>query len=454
MIPTVVIAGVSSGVGKSTVTLGLLETLRRRGLTVQPFKVGPDFIDPGFHRLASGRPSRNLDAWMLPRSYCLASVARHAGDADLAVVEGVMGLFDGVEGKSDEGSTAQMAKWLDAPVILVVDAAKMARSGAAVVLGFERFDPDLRLAGVIFNRVAGEGHYRFLVEALAGITDVQPLGYLPGRDDLALPERHLGLVTARERSFSERFFERLALAFEATVEVDRLVSLAGSQVLPERGAPFSRPPVRVRIGVAMDDAFQFYYPDNLEKLEAAGAELAFWSPLRDWTLPEVDGLYLGGGYPELHAAELAANDSMRRAVREFAATGRPVYAECGGLIYLSEALESLDGRLYPMVGLIPTTVRMTQSHLTLRYVEVELGSETLLGPPGTVVRGHEFHYSRLDEPPASLRRAYRLHTPRGGGRQAEGYAVGSILASYVHLHFGSNPNVAQAFIHRALGSQA
>ena len=454
MIPSLVIGGVASGVGKTTVTLGLLSALRRRGLTVQPFKVGPDFIDPGFHRLASGRPSRNLDAWMLSRSYCVESFARHSADADLAVVEGVMGLFDGAEGKSDEGSTAQMAKWLGAPVILVVDAEKMARSGAAVVLGFEHFDPDLHLAGVIFNQVAGEGHYRFLVEGLAGVTEAEPLGYLPRREDLALPERHLGLVTARERSFSETFFDRLARTFEETVDVDRLVAMARSQVLPQATATSPRRQVRARIGVALDHAFQFYYPDNLEELETAGAELTYWSPLTDSKLPDVDALYLGGGYPEVHARELAANEPMRRAVRNFAESGGPIYAECGGLMYLAEALEDLEGRIHPMVGLLPTTIRINPRRLTLRYVEVELGEPTLLGAPGTVIRGHEFHYSRMDEPPSNTRRVYRLRTRRGGGEQPEGYVCGTVLASYVHLHFGSNPSVARALVDSSLRRQA
>ncbi len=454
MIPSVVIGGVASGVGKTTVTIGLLAALRRRGLTVQPFKVGPDFIDPGFHRLASGRPSRNLDAWMLTRSYCLESVARHAADADLAVVEGVMGLFDGAEGKSDEGSTAQMAKWLGAPVILVVDAERMARSGAAVVLGFERFDPDLHLAGVIFNQIAGEGHYRFLVEGLAGVTEAEPLGYLPRREDLTLPERHLGLVTARERSFSETFFGRLARTFEETVDVDRLVAMARSQVLPQAAATASRHQVRARIGVALDHAFQFYYPENLELLEAAGAELIYWSPIHDRSLPSVDALYLGGGYPEVHARELAANEPMRLAVRDFAESGGPIYAECGGLMYLAEALEDLEGCLHPMVGLLPTTIRINPRRLTLRYVEVELGEPTLLGAPGTVIRGHEFHYSRMDEPRSTTRRAYRLRTRRGGEEQPEGYVWGTVLASYVHLHFGSNPGVARALVDSSLRRQA
>ncbi len=452
MIRSLVIGGVASGVGKTTVTLGLLSAFRRRGLTVQPFKVGPDFIDPGFHRLASGRPSRNLDAWMLSRGYCLDSMAHHAAEADLVLVEGVMGLFDGAEGKSDEGSTAQMAKWLGAPVILVVDAAKMARSGAAIVLGFERFDPDLHLAGVIFNQVAGEGHYRFLVEGLAGVTEAEPLGYLPRRDDFMLPERHLGLVTAREQTFSESFFERLGRAVEETVNVDRLLALASSQVAPQPALSSPRSPTRVRIGVALDDAFQFYYPDNLEQLEAAGAELVYWSPIHDHSLPKVDALYLGGGYPELHAAQLSANGPMRLAVRDFALSDHPVYAECGGLMYLATGLEDLEGRVHPMVGIVSTTIRMSPKRLTLRYVEVELGEATLLGSAGSVMRGHEFHYSRMEEePPAEVRRAYRLRTRRGGEEQAEGYVLGGVLASYVHLHFGSNPNAGQAFVDYSLG---
>ena len=458
MIPALVVAGVASGVGKTTLTLGLLETLARKGLRVQPFKVGPDFIDPGFHALVAGRPSYSLDGWMCSREHVLATVAHHARDADLALIEGVMGCFDGRGATSEEGSTAEIAKWLGAPVVLVVDAQAMARSAGAIVLGFERFDPALDLAGVVFNGVAGEAHWQWLREAVvAAQSRAVPLGYLPRRASLTLPERHLGLVTAAEHELSRSLLDELSGAIEATVDLDRLLSLARSRVAPEpdrferpRRSASGGPPSsdRPRIGVARDLAFQFYYPANLELLREAGAELIFWSPIEDAELPDVDALYLGGGYPEVHAARLAANVAMREAVRAFADDGRPIYAECGGLLYLAEALEDPHGTLQPMVGLLPTVGRMA-SRLTLGYAEVELMRATPLGPAGTVARGHEFHASGIDPVPERVPRAYAVRTGERGAPRAEGYLVGETLMSYVHLHFGSNPRVADHLVGHA-----
>jgi len=447
VIPALVVAGVGSGAGKTTVTLGLLEALRRRGLRVQPFKVGPDFIDPGFHALVAGRPSYSLDGWMCSRDHVRATVARHAADADLALVEGVMGCFDGRGAENDEGSTAEIAKWLGAPVVLVADAGAMARSAGAVVLGFESFDPDLDLAGVLFNRVAGETHWRWLREAVTARCRTIPLGYLPHREALALPERHLGLVTAGERRLSPAFLDELSTAVAATIDLDHLLRLARSDVAPVAPARTARPARPLaRIGVARDLAFQFYYPATFDLLEAAGGELVFWSPVEDRELPDVDALYLGGGYPEIHARELAGNVRMRESIRAFAAAGGPIYAACGGLLYLAEGLEDESGRVHPMVGVLPTIGRMTPQRLTLGYVEVETTRETLLGPAGTTARGHEFHASRIDPVPAWVPRAYAIRMSHGGEPRAEGYLIGEALMSYVHLHFGSNPVLADRLV--------
>ncbi|OGL06830.1 MAG: hypothetical protein A3I03_06205 [Candidatus Rokubacteria bacterium RIFCSPLOWO2_02_FULL_68_19] len=442
-----VIAGVSSGVGKTTVTLGLLEVFRRRGLAVQAFKVGPDFIDPGWHALVTGRPSHTLDGWMCSRESVVATVARQARGADLALIEGVMGCFDGLEAKSEEGSTAQVAKWLGAPVVLVVDAGAMARSAGAVVLGFERFDPDLNLAAVIFNRVGGSVHAEWLRQAVEGGCRAVPLGFIPAREALALPERHLGLVTAAEGGLGRDFLDELAQVVEDSVDLDRLLALAGTSLphVPRGDSETPGAAPVARIGVARDVAFQFYYPANFDLLRAAGAELVFWSPLRDTALPPVDGLYLGGGYPEVYAKGLAANEPMLRAVGEFARSGRPIYAECGGLMYLAEAIEDEAGARHPMVGLLPSTVRMSPKRLALDYVEVEIARPTPLGPPGLIARGHEFHASLIDVVPASVPRAYRVRTRRGPAPE-EGYLVGNSLLSYFHLHFGSNPEVASHLV--------
>jgi cobyrinic acid a,c-diamide synthase len=452
----VVVAGTASGVGKTSVTLGLLSALRRRGLRVQAFKVGPDFIDPGLHEVASGRASYNLDGWMCGREVVLATVARRAADADVAIVEGVMGCFDGIDGTSDDGSTAQIARWLGAPVVLVVDAGAQSRSAAATVLGFERFDPALNVAAVIVNRVGGDTHARWVSEAIRAACRAVPLGAIP-RDDAwwAMPERHLGLLTAADGVIAGERLVRMAETVERTIDLDALLALASPLSRSAAGFPrrserggvcgaMSGPPIR--IGIARDHAFQFYYAENLELLREAGADLVEWSPLADGEPPDVDGLYFGGGYPELDAQRLADNARCRKTVRRFALDdGRPVYAECGGLMYLAESLEDADGRVHEMVGLLPARVTMRPPRMSLGYLGVTLTAPTPLGPAGTVARGQEFHFSTLSPVPASVPRAYDVTAP-GGATRAEGYVVGPALMSYVHLHFASNPALARGFV--------
>lgn len=461
-----VVAGVASGVGKTIVTLGLIAAYRRRGLAVQPFKVGPDFIDPGFHERVSGRPSYNLDGWMCGRERVLETVARHGREADLVIVEGVMGCFDGFDATSETGSTAEVAKWLDAPVVLVLDASSQARSAAAVVLGFERFDPGLRVAGVIANRVAGARHARWLEEAIARRCRAPLVGAIPTDAALSMPERHLGLVTAVESALGDEQRTRLADVVEVAVDLDRLLDLAGEGGVASRGDPVATSATRVRtdsgvrtgkaprvrIGVARDAAFQFYYAENLDRLRAAGAEIVSFSPLRDPWLPDVDGLYLGGGYPELHARRLSANVPLRDAIRDFVLADRPIYAECGGLMYLAEWLEDMEGVPHAMVGLLPARVRMQPRRMTLGYTEVEFTRDTPLGPAGVVSRGHEFHWSTLDPVPASVERVYRATRP-GDPVAAEGYLVHRALLSYVHLHFASSPRLADGFVDACAGSR-
>ena len=441
-----VIAGTQSGVGKTTVTLGLLAALRRRGLVVQPFKVGPDFIDPGHHTRAAGRVSRNLDGWMLSREANAALFCRQARGADVAVVEGVMGLFDGYDGSSDAGSTAQMAKWLGLPVLLVVDARAMARSAAALVHGFASFDPDLSLAGVIFNRIGSPTHLEYLQQGLAALQGVRGFGGLPRDPELAIPERHLGLATTEDHPLGEAYLTHLADWLEAHLDLDGLLEALPQLTLPEEQTPAVVAPA-VRLGVARDRAFCFYYPENLELLAEAGAELVPFSPLDDRELPPgLHGLYLGGGYPELYAGPLAANAGLRQAVYDFAAAGLPIYAECGGLMYLAQEIRDLEGQAHPMAGVFPFTVRMLPRLKALGYREVTLAAAGLLGPAGTRARGHEFHYSEMVGEPVGVARLYRVTPRKGGEAVAEGYCAGNVLASYVHLHFGSNPEVARSLV--------
>ena len=448
-----VIAGTHSGVGKTTLTLGLLAALHKRGRRVRGFKVGPDFIDPGHHATITGTASYNLDGWMLSQDYNQACFARAVQDMDIGLVEGMMGVFDGYDGKTQAGSTAEMAKWLGLPVILLVDASAMARSVAALVYGFQHFDPELRLAGVIFNRLGGPGHLNYLREALEDTAAVPVLGGLPEQTELGIPERHLGLRTAEEQPLSPAHIDRLAGLIEDHIDLERLLRLAAVRRPSVRLRPAARPTQpRVRFGVARDAAFCFYYPDNLELLAQAGAELVFFSPLRDRHLPpHVQGLYFGGGYPELHAARLAANASLRREVRDFIERRGVVYAECGGLMYLADAIRDGQGRRFPMVGIYPTTVRVLPRLSALGYVEVSLEAGHGLFPAGTV-RGHEFHYSELEESDlcrGPIRAVYAVRKRPGDSPRPEGYAYKRCLASYIHLHFGSQPACAAGLVRAA-----
>ncbi len=443
-----VIAGTHSGVGKTMVTLGLLAAWKRRGVVVQPFKVGPDFIDPGHPAQAAGRQSHNLDSWMLSREENRRIFWRYAATAELALVEGVMGLFDGFGGSSEAGSTAQMAKWLGLPVLLVVDVRAMARSVAALVKGVATFDPDLTLAGVVCNRVSGPSHLAHLQEALTTLPGIRCFGGLPREEGIAMPERHLGLVTAADYPLDAAALGALADWVENHLNLEDLW-----QSLPEVSRPRqaeAAPPLlpRIRLGVARDQAFCFYYPENLAWLEYFGAELVECSPLHDHGLPPgLSGLYLGGGYPELYAAGLAANESFKEDLRRQALAGLPIYAECGGLMYLCEALQDGSDNRYAMAGVLPLHVRMLPRLKSLGYREVVLLADTLLGPAGTTVRGHEFHYSEIIGDTAALRQVYQVAPRQGGAPRLEGYSLGNVLASYLHLHFGSNPAAAKAFTH-------
>jgi len=436
-----IVAAPASGSGKTSVTLGLMGALRRQGLRVAPFKVGPDYIDPGHHAAVCGRPSRNLDGWMCSREWVAQSFAAGCRDADLAIVEGVMGLFDGASADSEAGSSAEIARWLNGRILLVVDARAQARSAAALVKGFVEFAPGLEFAGVVFNRVGSANHAELLRAAVAATPGLPPvLGCLPRDEALTLGERHLGLVTADAANLAAGY-ARLADWVAAHLDLAALLGAESAAVAAPEPATGVASPARVRIGVARDSAFCFYYPDNLELLERAGAELVFFSPLADAGLPErLDGLYLGGGYPELSAAQLAANRPLLAELKTVAAAGLPIYAECGGLMTLAEAI---DG--WPMAGVFPGQARMLPRRKALGYREIRFTVDTPLGPAGTVARGHEFHYSELALP-AAVPRCYRVSDRSGRPTATEGYLQRNVLGSYVHLHFGSNPRLAQGFV--------
>jgi cobyrinic acid a,c-diamide synthase len=442
----VLVAGTGSGTGKTTVCLALAAALARRGLRVAPFKVGPDFIDASHLGAVAGRPARALDPWMTSPAWVRDSLARHEPPGGLALIEGMMGLFDGAGGGDDRGSAAEVGRLTATPVLLVVDAQGVARSAGALALGFARFDPDLSLAGIIFNRVGGPAH-RDTLEAAVARLGLPVLGALPWDAGLAIPERHLGLLTPEARALSAEQVGRLATAAEAHLDLDRIVSVAAAALpLPvpaEQETPPAGPPVR--IGLARDAAFSFYYQDNLDLLEAAGAVLVPFSPMADGKLPaDLGGLYLGGGYPESEAAGLAGNATMREEIRRAVAAGLPVLAECGGFMYLCRTIEDDGGRRHAMVGVFDAAVRFP-GRGTLAYCSVDLVHPSPLGPPGTSLRGHEFHASSLLAPPPVREHAYRVRRLPAGGPETEGYLVGSALGSYLHLHWGSCPEVAGRF---------
>jgi cobyrinic acid a,c-diamide synthase len=462
--PRVVVAGTSSGVGKTTVSVALARALATRGLRVAMFKCGPDYLDPTYHARAVRGDSQNLDGWMMGRDATLSTFASGARSADVAIVEGMMGLFDGAEPDGDRGSTAEVARWLDAPVLLVVDASAMARSIAPIAKGFAAFDPALRVAGVVANRVGGRGHLEMLKKALR---EPAIVGGLPGAPEQAFSERHLGLHAALEASVPEARFDYWGGLAADWLELDAILALARSApalAIAEEPAPSaawaasaSPAPVRCRIGVARDEAFHFYYADNLRRLERLGARIVPFSPIADRQLPAVDGLYLGGGYPEVFAAELSANASMRESVGSFAASGRPVYAECGGLMYLTRAIVTVDGVRHAMAGVLPAEARMTPRIQAIGYVEVALETSCFLGAAGDRFRGHQFRCSELDPPPddAAARRVYTIRPPDRPERTVrEGFAVGNVVASYVHAHWASNPEVASAFVRACAGAAA
>lgn len=435
-----IIAAPMSGSGKTTVTLGIMECMRRRGLSVAPFKVGPDFIDPGWHRLVTGRASVNLDGWMCPEGFVRQTFALHAEGCDLAVIEGVMGLFDGINGVSDAGSTAQIARFLDTPVVLVVDAKSQARSAAALVRGFSRFDPEVRVAGVIFNNVGSGNHGRILREAMSSaVPEVRIFGCIPRDERLRIPSRHLGLVTADENPLPDDFLDCLSSVIEEHVDLEGILGISD---IRGQVYTFHKDDVKsvdlTPIAVARDAAFCFLYEDNLRLLREAGAEIVEFSPLADSSLPErIGGIYLPGGYPELFTDALVSNRGMMEGIRAAIEKGMPVYAECGGFIYLTENL----------VGVFPVSTRMLPRRKALGYREVELTADTPIGPAGTVARGHEFHYSEMDEMPDTIERLYRV---RKNGLELgfEGFRHRNCLASYIHLHFGSCPEMASAFAER------
>lgn len=490
---TLVIAGDRSGVGKTTITLAILSFLIREGFKVQSFKVGPDYIDPMFHHYVTGRPCRNLDAVLTSESYIKSCFSRHIQEVEFAIIEGVMGLFDGVRFPMDDppqppllrgetvtdalydnsyASTAYIARLLDLSVLLVIDCSRLSGSVAAIAHGFRSFDPELKIAGLILNRVGSDRHLELLTNALQPL-NLPILGVLRRQDNITIPDRHLGLVPTDELPHLNPLIDQLADLARTCFHWDLLLPLLRTQFLgnerttkdtenteeerkedalflAHKGIFVKRKnhKKKLRIGVARDRAFSFYYQDNLDLLEDLGAELIFWSPLQDQGLPDnINGLYFGGGFPEVFARELSENYGVLRDVKNALLSDIPTYAECGGLMYLCESIIDFNGNSWPMVGVLPTTTIMSKQ-LTLGYKRGIVLQESPLFAAGSEVYGHEFHRSRLtNEPGSPLYHLWRYDDKIGEGI-GEGWGLSQLHASYLHLHWGAYPEIPGRFLEK------
>ena len=438
--PTLIIAGTTSGVGKTTISLAIMYALKyKKGFSVQPFKIGPDFIDPSYHKIITGRESRTLDAWMMGKNGIISSLQNTAKDVDVAIIEGVMGLFDGLSGKNDFASTAYVAKILNTPVILVIDAAKAARSIAAMVFGYLHFDRRLKISGIILNNVSGPKHARYITEAFKSKIKVPILGIVHRDNELRMDERHLGLIPTDELDYTKKSkIMKIAKKVSEEIYFDKIVSLFKlkkskfTEIVKKSEPSISK----LKIGVALDNSFNFYYNENLNSLRNLSAEITFFSPLNDNHIPnDVSGLMLGGGFPEVMADKLHSNQSMRRSIKIAVEQGMPIYGECGGLMYLTKSIAGYRDfkKPFKMVGVIDANTIMT-GRLTLNYTQADMTSNLF----GNIqnIRGHEFHYSKIENIPKDSKYVYNMKRGSGiDGGKHDGVLIYNSIASYMHLHF-------------------
>ncbi|AOT72377.1 cobyrinate a,c-diamide synthase [Geosporobacter ferrireducens] len=450
--PRFVLAGTQSGVGKTTISIGIMAALKKKGYRVQAFKVGPDYIDPAFHSFVTGNASRNLDGWMLEEAVVRELFVKNAYGKDIAVIEGVMGLYDGFGIEKDQGSTAHISKILNAPVILIINGNGMSASAAAQVLGYKAFDPDVNIQGVIINNLSGEKHYELLKAAIERYTGIPCLGYMKNNSAIQLKSRHLGLIPSVEVEDLRKKIDEIGDMVGETIDLDRLMetskntkSLQSVQYFSKENAAIDQ----VHIGVALDKAFNFYYKDNLDLLEELGAKLIYFSPLEDEKLPEnIHGLYFGGGFPEVFADQLEKNFTMRQDIKNLVDLGIPTYAECGGLMYLTEAITTLEGKRHEMVGIFEAETTMTNRLQRFGYVEVNIEKPCVISHIPVRVKGHEFHRSIITSP-QNADYGYQVVKKRSGEPVNSwhcGLLKQNVLAGYAHIHFYNHKELAKDFI--------
>ncbi len=444
-----VIAGTGSGVGKTTVTIGIMAALRKKGYIVQGFKCGPDYIDPTYHTAVTGRISRNIDSWMLNQDMVKEIVIRASKGTDISIIEGVMGFFDGKNPENNEGTTAEVSLITNSPVVLVVNCASMARSAAAIVKGFQSFLAEASIVAVIANRVGSEGHFQLVKKAIEQECEIPVIGYLMKENNISIPERHLGLIPSIERGELDSFFDKLGDLVLETIDIEKLYELARAPQLKIETSQFSkRANEHVRIAVARDAAFNFYYQENLELLQAYGAEIIEFSPLNGEILPDaVDGLYIGGGFPEEFAEQLALQQEVKQSLKTAIEKGLPTLAECGGFMFLTDAIETTNEQSFPMVGVIPGVAKMQTKLAALGYREIVGEGGNFLLKGNVHAKGHEFHYSTF-QPNKQIQPAYQTKGLRG--TKKEGYLKENLVAGYTHFHFGSCPEMVANWIEQCL----
>lgn len=440
----IILAGTGSAVGKTTIATGIMKALSEK-YNVQPFKVGPDYIDPSYHTLATENISRNLDSFFMKEGQVRDSYLKGMEGKDIAIIEGVRGLFEGIDSVNDIGSTASIAKSLKAPVILIINSRSLVKSAAAIVLGFKSLDPEINIAGVILNKVKNKAHYLKTKKSIEEITNTEVIGGIIRDDNISIEQRHLGLVPARERESSLKFIELWSEVIKNSIDLDRLIEIAKtapritSNITPIWNKLNKQ---QVKIGVAYDEVFNFYYKENIESLEANNAKIKYFSPLKDEELPDVDGIYIGGGYPELFSKELNANQNMLSQIKNFHLEDRPIFAECGGLMYLMNSIhEDAVVNIYPYKSILTDRVQ------ALKYTIAEVKEDNIISKKGEKFNGHEFHYSKVlvNDNNIKNKLAFEILRGKGSYNNQDGFMERNTLASYVHTHVAAMPNFGGNF---------